>query len=547
MSKLMVVGFDGATFDIIHPLVANGRLPTLAHLMKNGAWGTLHSTVPPITPTAWTTVFTGKNPGKHGIFDFQEIDPETYDRSPVFTDRHLEKTMWDLLGDAGIPSIITDVPYTYPPRPLKGMMLTGYGTPRTDQTIFTHPSAWEAMLPSSLHEFTRVAQPRQNFDRSRAFLDEWRDIMNGRSQLLKHLITQQDWGFFFHVFSITDNLAHVFWTYLEPSHPNYGRPEAAEYREALFQAYIQCDQLLGDMLTWAGPDTNLILMSDHGFGSVYPRQYLFQRLIDGGYLSYQAHGKVGQLRSSAMKFAIRTYNNLPFLREWVKNLQPNRQNALKSSLKSSGLLPGNDAINYQRSRVLPSDFGLQLWLNHQERFEDGILQGEETAVLQANLSQYLLSDCDKATNKPIIKQVYQGAEQYDGVNAWLGPDLIIENQNFYDPSGSHHPPNPNLEGSHTHEGVLIAHGPAFRNATLSQRMSLKDLAPTMLHLLHQPIPPDMDGRIIKTALNEAFHQANPVQTSQTPAVHQTPPTQKALTPAEEEELKNQLRQLGYVE
>lgn len=547
MSKLLLVGFDGATFDVIRPLIANNRLPTLAYLMKNGAHGTLHSTIPPITPTAWSTVFTGKNPGKHGIFDFQEIDTQTYGRRPVQTNRHLEKTVWELLGEANIPSVITDVPFTYPPRPLNGLMLTGYGTPRTDHTIFTQPAAWEAVLPSSLHDQIRVAQPLQNFDRSRAFLDEWQEIMNGRSRLIHHLLTQHDWGFFFHVFSITDNLAHVFWTYLEPSHPNYGRVEAAEYREAFFQAYIQCDQLLGQMLEWAGPDCNLILMSDHGFGSVYPRQYLFQRLVDGGYLSYQSEGVGGQLKNSVMQLAMRTYNSLPFLREWVKNLRPNSQNVLKNSLKSSGLLPGNDAINYRRSPVIPSDFGLQLWLNHQRRYVHGVLNEDETAVLHPQLIDYLLSDRDHATGQLIIQHVYRGEAQYKGPFAPLGPDLIIEHTNFYDPEATHHPTNPRLEGSHTHDGIFMAHGPAIQPGEIQSRMALRDLAPTLLHLLNQPIPPDMDGRSITAALTHIFQKTHPLQTANIPAQHTHHPNTSTLTPAEEEELNSQLRQLGYVD
>ncbi len=542
----MVVGFDGATFDVINPLIANGRLPTLAHLLKNGVHGTLHSTIPPITPTAWTTVLTGKNPGKHGIFDFQEMDPQTYARSPVYTDRHREKTIWDLLGEANISSIITDVPYTYPPRPLNGLMLTGYGTPRTNETLFTFPEAWEMVLPSDLHDQIRIAQPVANFDRSQAYIDEWREVMNGRSRLLKHLLTQQDWGFFFHVFSITDNLAHVLWTYLEPSHPNYNRAEAPAYREALFDAYAQCDHLLGKMLEWAGPDCNLLLMSDHGFGSVYPRQYLFQRLVDGGYLNYDSGDSGSSLRDVLMKSAIRTYNSFPFLREWVKNLRPNQAAALKNSLKSGGLLPSNDAINYQKSRVLPSDFGLQLWLNHQKRFSNGLLNEEETAVLIQQLNQYLTTDLDKATQQPIIKSVYQGASQYHGEFSWLGPDLIIENQNFYNPGSTSHVPNPKLEGSHTHKGIFVGYGPDLNTAVLNKEISLQDLAPTMLHLLDQPIPIDMDGQVIKEALSDEMAK-KPIHKSDQAAQYDTPQTQTKLSDDEEEAIKTQLRQLGYID
>ena len=139
MTKVLLVGLDGATFDVLCPLAEAGRLPHLKRILDEGAWGVLKSAIPPITPTAWTSVFTGKNPGKHGIYDFQEIDRQTYHRRPIHTNRHREKTIWDLLSEAGRRSIVVDVPYTYPPRPLYGRMLTGYGTPRRPETVFTYP------------------------------------------------------------------------------------------------------------------------------------------------------------------------------------------------------------------------------------------------------------------------------------------------------------------------------------------------------------------------------------------------------------------------
>ncbi|MCP4165712.1 MAG: hypothetical protein GY759_07440 [Chloroflexi bacterium] len=137
MSRVLLIGLDGATFDIIRPLVTEGRLPNLARMLEQGAAGELQSSMPPITPTptptptptAWTSVFTGKNPGKHGIYNFQDIDSATYATRPVRGDGHGEKSVWQLLGEAGKTSVAIDVPYTFPPKPLNGVMITGYGAP----------------------------------------------------------------------------------------------------------------------------------------------------------------------------------------------------------------------------------------------------------------------------------------------------------------------------------------------------------------------------------------------------------------------------------
>ncbi|MDT8306087.1 MAG: alkaline phosphatase family protein, partial [Anaerolineae bacterium] len=323
---LLLVGLDGATFDVIRPLAEAGRLPVLAELMRRGSIATLASTVPPITPTAWTTVFTGKNPGKHGIYGFQELDPATYERRPVHARRHRQKNLWELLGESGRRSIVLDVPFTYPPRPLEGLMITGYATPRRPDTVFSYPSDLHAKLPAALHDQIRVALPAHRFDRSQAFIDEWRTIMDGRRRLLVHLARHEPWDLFFAVFSITDNMAHVFWTFLDPAHPNYARPKAPAFREALFGAYEQCDAALGELLEALPAATNVLVISDHGFGSVYTRQFLFERLAAGGYLTYSGGRSAAlNLRGQLLRRLLAVYTRVPALRELVKSLRPARK------------------------------------------------------------------------------------------------------------------------------------------------------------------------------------------------------------------------------
>ena len=99
--RVLVVGLDGATFDVMKPLVAEGQLPNLGRLMDQGSHGVLRSTHPPITPSAWTSFATGKNPGSHGLFDFQRVEPDTYAFVPVPANQHGQRTLWGILSDAG--------------------------------------------------------------------------------------------------------------------------------------------------------------------------------------------------------------------------------------------------------------------------------------------------------------------------------------------------------------------------------------------------------------------------------------------------------------
>jgi len=549
MEKVLVVGLDGATFDIINKLVVEGRLPTIAKMMQKGAWGNLISTIPPVTPAAWTSFFTGKNPGKHGIYDFQEIDPTTYQFNIVRTDQHLEKTIWQLLGEAGHRSIIMDVPFTYPPRPLNGLMITGYGTPRKSDTIYTYPSNLFEMMPDDLRSEVRVALPNHRFDRSSQFIHEWEEIMNGRRRLYRYLITECEWDFFMAVFSNTDNMAHVFWTYVDPAHPNYHKPEAVEYRQAFYQAYEECDSLLGEMIEWAGSNTTTLVLSDHGFGSVRPRQYIFRRLLEGGYLHTKYPGIFTLFGDRLMKTAVQTYTNFPFLREWVKGLRPEGREKVKKTLRRSGLLPSGDIIDYTRSMIIPSNFGLRMWVNTWDQFSHGCVDPKKKNQILDNLSEYLLRDVDPLWDQPVIDSTYRGEDLYHGPNSDKGPDLVIEYKNYFQYTDDIHSANPYLEGGHTLEGIFLALGDEIQKGQFD-RGSLIDIAPTILHLYEQPIPPDMDGKVLVNILKPSYLRSRPINLGETSARYEPGRAPASLggsmTEEEKAEVEEQLRQLGYI-
>ncbi|MCB9134151.1 MAG: alkaline phosphatase family protein [Anaerolineales bacterium] len=550
MSKVLIVGWDGATFDVIRPLIAAGKLPNIAKMMQNGSWGTLRSIVPPVTPAAWTSFFTGKNPGKHGIYDFQDLNPETYEFRTVRTDRHKEKTLWQILGEQGLRSLVIDVPFTYPPKPLNGWMLTGYGTPRTPETIFTYPENLADLLPAALRGEVHVALPKNKFDRSQEFIDEWTEVMNGRQKLLRHLITTQNWDLFMVVFSITDNMAHVFWTYLDSEHPNYHKPEGEKFRNAFLNAYITCDTLLGQLMEAAGPDATTLVVSDHGFGSVRPRQYVFQRLMQGGYLS-SATGQSRSLKSRAMQYATEIYMRFPFLREWVKSLRPQQLKAVQKSVKRASLMPtkGEDFVN---SKIIVTNFGLRMWVNDTERFAQGKVPPAEKDALITELATYLKADRDPINGLPIIANVYRGTDLYHGPFADRGPDLVIEYANHYRPNPQKPGANPYTEGGHTLDGIFLASGTGVRAsqgtemASAQGLPSLIDLAPTILHLLDFPIPPDMDGRVMTEIFDPAWFASHPIRPGTEPARFADAGASQELSSAEEASVEDQLRRLGYI-
>src|SRR4030042_6947088 len=129
-ARVIVMGLDGATFDLILPWVEQGYLPTFKRLMKEGAWGELESTTPPLTGPAWSSFITGKNPGRHGIYDFVKRNPQGYQWQTINATHRDGMSLWRLLSDHGRKVVVFNVPVTYPPEAVNGVMISGDLPPR---------------------------------------------------------------------------------------------------------------------------------------------------------------------------------------------------------------------------------------------------------------------------------------------------------------------------------------------------------------------------------------------------------------------------------
>ena len=136
--RVLIIGLDGATFDVLGPMIERGRMPNLAAIIREGASGVLNSTQPPITPAAWTTFMTGKGPGRHGIVDFERYDVRTNRLTFNSTMEIREKTFWDILSEKGFRVGSINLPMTYPPKRVNGFMISGFDAPSMEAE-FTYP------------------------------------------------------------------------------------------------------------------------------------------------------------------------------------------------------------------------------------------------------------------------------------------------------------------------------------------------------------------------------------------------------------------------
>jgi len=254
------VGVDGACLPVVEPLVEAGRLPVLGDLLDRGAWGRLTSQLPPWTPSAWPSLYTGTNPGKHGVFDFLAFDG--YDWDVVNYTHVRQRALWELLSERGVSSVVVNVPVTSPPSAFDGALVPGYVAPESPPT---HPEGLVAELREELGDYRVYAPEDVDGDEQVAWYERLTEM---RGAAFRHLAARFDPDFGFLQFQQTDTVIH----------------ERPDDEDALAAVYEAVDEELGAVLDACDPDT-VVLASDHGVGPYAPEEFrVNEYLRDAGFV-----------------------------------------------------------------------------------------------------------------------------------------------------------------------------------------------------------------------------------------------------------------------
>ncbi|MGD8624763.1 MAG: alkaline phosphatase family protein [Anaerolineae bacterium] len=548
--RLLVVGLDGATFDVIRPLVAQGRLPHLARLLAQGSSGPLRSTLPPVTAAAWSTFMTGQNPGRHGIFQWRTYDPTTYtglDERIVTASRLVGRTFWDYLGAAGWRAGVITVPVTYPPWPLNGFMLSGYPCPDA-QKNYTFPPELSQSLPESYNfsvDHYLNATPRQ-------ILNDGLEMLARRTSLALQTIDEMDLDLCVLVLGEIDRAQHDFWRYADARFPEYAAAGDG-FRQAIARHYEVSDQQLGRLLEMAGDDVPVIVMSDHG-GGPHPRRYFHTNawLRQQGWLAtrHQAPSLRGRLLRQAIA-ALR--RRLPFEEKLRRLLPAGLVNRARRVSLNIADVDWSRTRAYRFNMYHPAE-GIEI--NLRGRQPGGIVApGAEFEALLAEIMAALRRATDPQTGQPIVAELYRKEELYDGPYLEIAPDLVAVldagHKAGIESAGPFTAPVPlgdlprDHSGVHTMDGILIARGPGIRRGATLTGAQIGDLAPTILYLAGQPVPAGMDGRVLE-ALFEPEHLAAhpPVRADPTQV---TIPDTGAVSDDDDAAMRDKLRGLGYID
>lgn len=545
--KTLIIGLDGGTWDILSPLCDLGEMPNLAALRHRAAWSPLRSTQPPFTAPAWATFATGVNPGKHSILNFIHAadTPAAILRgqgAPVNSSNIRSPLLWEYFSAANRSVGSINLPLSYPLRPIQGFAISGMLTPPNARDWITPRSLAGALNDYIIDlEYGRPGQPLRPEDLPSP-LGMLKDIMRMTERRGMHslrFMQTQSWDAFMVVFTGTDRLSHHFWHYLQPG--SASRHLDVRIADKLQDYFALLDQLLGAIIKMAGPDTAILMLSDHGFGPAARHwAHLNNWMLELDLL---------RLRMSKSSWMQRVKHNAPWLTDLAKRILPPEA---RKTVQQHGHLA--DAVDWDNTLAWAAPLYNNvagIYLHRTGSQQPGPVSPAAAPKLRDFIIQQARALRIPGKRTPLITDIRTREALYTGPYVEQFPDIILTLNTDYaavPTLGSTLitpvPPGDLLRsGDHRPDGMFLAAGPHIRQGRLERTPGLIDLAPTILHLAGLPIPESMDGQVIQDIFEPEFLQKHPPQTGpDLPASH---PDQR-LSPAENEAIADRLRGLGYL-
>jgi len=551
--KTIVLGIDGVSSNRILNYVHEGKMPVMGKLLSMSSYGTLNSTILPITPVAWSVSYTGKNPGKTGIYGFTRRKKGGYDWVWFYPSIRASRDFWEIVSDFEGRSIMVGMPFTEPVRPFSGVMVAGSFRSNPENSVY--PPNLKSKILDGLGYREAVIKE--------GTIEEYHSSMKKRFDVASYLMKKYG-----------GDLIAVGFEQVEEAHHNIMVANPA----LLEKIYITFDELLGKFLAHFQEEVNLFIYSDHGH-IIFPKAFhLNSWLISQGYLRLKSKRELKQIQRRRRRFeytsikeknrsAIRAlfYFGIYLLADlflkyfpWVKRIFPFLR--LPSGAKAAyfGLTEEDyktQMYDYTKTLAYPylnasGNYGA-IYINKKDREPFGTVEGKEAYEdLRERIMAELVSIRDEKTGEKVVTKVWRKEDLFKGPSVKDIYDIVFETNKNYYVSTSDKDVNPNVVirdvylSQHEKEGFFLASGPGIkkRNSTSSE---IINIMPTILYAMGLPIPSDVDGRVIEEIFEESHLKEQPLQIySANNAV--TLEEKKELDEEELAALKEKLKGLGYL-
>jgi len=467
--RVLVVGLDCAPPAVLfktseeHPLGLKDQLPNLSRLVDEGIYGPLSSSIPCITVPAWTSMLTGKDPGVLGFYGFRNRADYSYEKMFIATANAIhEKRVWEILSEADKTSVVVGVPQTYPIKPLKGYLISSFLTPSTDrQYTFPHELRYEIdrVLDGQPYD---VDVPQFRTENKDHLLKQIWEMTEKRFAVIKYLLREKEWDFFIFVEIGLDRIHHGMWKFWDPDHPKH--EPGNRYQNAIPDYYRFLDREIGEILGMLDDDTAVMVVSDHG-----------AKAMEGGFAINEWLRKEGLL-------------------------------VLKDDLPYEGLVPFEKVeVDWEKTTAWAAGgYYARIFLNVEGREPMGKIPARDYEKVRDQIKEMIEALPDHE-GKPMGSVVFKPEELYREVRN-VPPDLMVYLGNLrWRSVGSFGLPDlytfendtgPD-DANHDQDGVFVLWEPRRdQGGRYVEGLQLMDVASTVLDLMGQPVPPDMQGKVI---------------------------------------------------
>ena len=453
-NRVLVVGWDGADWDILDPLLDAGELPALASLVARGRRGVSRSSLPSHSWAAWPTFLTGRDPAGHGVFDILEYRPGATRRLPVSSRSILAPTWPERLSEAGKTTLLVNVPLTYPPPQIRGVAIAGGVVP--PGSTYSHPADVATRLDWPINGGSWTTMRNRPLD----LVADLEGLTRRRGAAMRRLLAEEPWDAACIVFVSPDRAQHCLLEYVHPGHPRHAEAAASAVAERVRDVYRLLDEELAGLIERTDSDDLVILMSDHGHQPCTRAVSMNKVLERLGFLRFG--------RGSALVNLLSWGRVRSLARVAYDRLGLHGRVAVPTA-------PIDWAHTVAYTSVVSTGEGVSVNLAGRE--PHGTVQRADYERVRDELAQALLDFADPETGKRPIGHVLRKEEVLSGPYLDRAPDLLLEPAPLYSLTHARKLVEDAdwLSGDHRPEGVYAAAGPGIVHEA-GPEISLADFA-----------------------------------------------------------------------
>jgi predicted AlkP superfamily phosphohydrolase/phosphomutase len=451
--RTLVIGLDCAAPEI---LLRDERLVNIRRIMSRGCYGRLESVIPPITVPAWMCMATSQDPGSLGVYGFRNRTDHSYTRLGVVNAASITApAIWDVVGNSGRRVIVVGVPPGYPPRRVNGISIGCFLTPDPARNEFTYPASLKTEIQQLVGDYAVDVKGFRTDDKD-WLKQQIYDMTAKHFEVIRHLMTAEDWDYCQFVEIGLDRLHHGFWKYHDPLHRQH--VPGNQYESVISDYYLYLDQEIGTLVELLDDEDVVLIVSDHGA----------QRL-DGGFC----------------------------VNDWLRRegLLVLKENPAAPTAFSPAM------VDWKQTQVWSEGgYYARVFVNVEGREPDGTVSPARYEEFLADLTRRFEALPDDR-GRPMGTQVFRPDRIYKHVRN-VPPDLVVHFGGLYWRSiGGVGYPDLYLQENdtgpddcnHAQYGVFVLAAPALAARGELHDVNILDIAPTLLDLAGIPAVPAMQG------------------------------------------------------